>query len=141
MGDEVSNRSWKRDKETQRKESENQPIYHSSFLLTGTPRVREIDVQRARETDPEIEWQRSLSDPKCTCTYAHTRAHAHAHRHIRNGGSQENSEEARRQAGVKAHPTSIPEGLLPPTPSPSPAYHYKGPAGHLHPGALSAWPC
>lgn len=28
-----------------------------------------------------------------------------------------------------------------PPPAPSPAHHYQGPAGHLHPGALSARPC
>lgn len=38
-------------------------------------------------------------------------------------------------------PPAFPLGLLPPIPTPSLAHHYEGPAGRLHPGALSAWPC
>lgn len=45
-------------KEMQRKESENQLIYHSPPLLTGALRVRKTDARRARGTDPEMEWQR-----------------------------------------------------------------------------------
>lgn len=80
-----------------------------------------------------------------TCRHAHTythicrHMHAHTHAHIRNGRRQE-TVETRWSKGCP--PSAFLRGCSTRChPTPSPAHHHQGPAGRLHPGTLSAWPC
>lgn len=61
----------------QRTESENQLIYHFSPLLPGEPRVREMDVQKARENRP----RERVGETHLLTQHTHAHMHMHARTH------------------------------------------------------------
>lgn len=98
--------------------------------VTQSPKTR-IQMDRQTERQAEVDSQGHPLTP--------TDSHMHTHTHTMRNGRRE-SQEARRRAGER--PSTAVRGIVPPTTTcPSPAHHYQGPAGRLHPGTLSAQPC